>query len=203
MSLKNSALVAVAAAALGYAVAADASPVCEGLLNDLNVTTVGIAEVDIHGRVLVIVGITTEGVEVLRPVCDAKGDVRLYTGPDAAVALAKRANMPADAEVKFVKMARVSSIGDPVLALKNKHKAFKAEDVNAGKSVAAIATKIAAAVGLGWNTASGTPEADEYADLIARQVSIAEWKAYVLARVTALAAALTAAGINPDTYAPL
>lgn len=203
MSLKNNSLVAAAALALGMTVAANASAVCENLLNDFNVTSYGIAEADSKGKVLVLVGITVAGVETVRPVCDAKGDVRIFPSADAAVSLAKKSNLSSATVVRFVKKAQTSVIGDPVLSLKNKHKAFKAEDILAGKSVAMMTTKIGAAVGLGWDTAEGTPEGDEYDDLLARQVSINEWKTFIAARVVTLAAALTAAGINPDTYQPI
>lgn len=201
MSLKNSSMVAAAALALGYTVAGNASPVCENLLNDLNVTTFGIAEVDVKGRVIVIVGITTGGVEVMRPVCDAKGDVRVFGGPDSAVTTAGRAG--SNAVVTFVRMARVAGVGDPVAALKTKHKAFKSEALAASKQVTLLAGKLAAGVGLGWDTAVGTPEAAEYGDLLARKASIDEWSGVVSARVVTLAAALVAVGIDPATYLPL
>lgn len=212
MSLKNNVFVSAAALALGMAVStgAGAGPVCDALLNDLSVTSFGIAEVDVKGRVVVLVGITGPDVggvtpaEVVRPVCDSKGDVRLFTTADAAIALSKRSNIGAGVEVVFVKMAKVASIGDPVLALKNKHKAFKAENLSATTSAALMVTKIAAADGLGWDTAAnGTPESDEYQDLMARQDSVGEWVTYTAARLATLAAALTAAGIDPATYLPL
>lgn len=201
MSLKNSAMVVAAALALGVTVASNASPVCENLLNDLNVTSYGIAEVDVKGRVMVIVGITTGGTEVMRPVCDSKGDVRIFGGPDSAVTTANRAG--GSAVVKFVRMARTSGVGDPVAALKSKHKAFKSEALSAGKQVTLLAGKLAAGVGLGWDVAVGTPEAAEYGDLLARKASIDEWSGAVSARVVTLEAALVAVGIDPATYLPI
>lgn len=195
MSTKNNALVSVAAAALGLTVAANASAVCEGLLNDLEVSSFGAAEVDTSGRVLVLV--TVGG--AVRPVADSLGNVRLYVDGNAAIALAKRSNIAAGVEVKFVKMVKAGTVGDPIVALKSKYKKFKAEAVASLKQSQTIAAKIAAAAALGWDTATGTPEGNEYVDMVARQVSIAEWKAYNDNKVTTLAASLTAAGIDPAT----
>lgn len=195
MSTKNNAFVAVAALALGLTVTASAGPVCEGLLNDYPVDTFGAAEIDASGRVLVLVTVDGE----VRPVADAMGNVRLYVDGNAAIALAKRSNIAAGVEIKFVKMAKQAAVGDPILALKSKYKKFKAEALVSLKQGQSIAAKIAAAAALGWDTATGTPEGAEYADMVARQVSIGEWKAYNDNKVTTLAASLTAAGIDPAT----
>ena len=57
---------------------------------------------------------------------------------------------------------------------------------------------------LGWNTSpEGSPEKAEYDDLVTRKATVQEWKDATDARVAALAAALTAAGIDPVTYLPL
>ena len=204
MSVKNFNLVAAAAMALGLTVAADASPICENLLNDVQVDSFGAAEVDKTGRVIVIVEIVGAGnMHTLRPVCDSRGDVRLFPSADAAIALSKRSNLGGASVVSLVRFPIERVVGDPVAALKSKHRAMKAESLSADGSVTLAQAKISAAASLGWDVAVGTPEAAEYADLLKRQASIAEWKAFVAARVVALAAALTAAGINPDTYAPI
>lgn len=200
MSLKNSAFVAAAAVALGLSVSAGASPVCDSLLNDRVVTTFGVAEVDATGRAVVVVGLTVGGVETLRPVCDSNGDVKLYANAAAAVALARRAGV-GDLALQVVQYVKAGTVGDPVKALISKHKAMKSEDVNATKGETTIAAKVSAAVALGWDVATGTPEADEYGDLIARQVSVAEWKTFTAARLVALTASLVTAGIDPVTYA--
>lgn len=195
MSTKNNALIGVAALALGVVVPAGASPVCEGLLNDLSVTTFGAAEVDATGRVLVLV--TVGG--VVRPVADGAGNVRLYMDGNAAIALAKRSNVAAGVQVKFVKMEKPGTVGDPIAALKAKYKKFKSEAVGSLKQSLAIAAKKAAALALGWDTAVGTPENAEYLDIVEREESINEWKLYNDDKVTTLAASLTAAGIDPVT----
>ena len=195
MSTKNNAFVAAAAIALGLTVVANTSAVCEGLLNDLVVTTFGAAEVDASGRVLVLV--TVGG--VVRPVADSLGNVRLYVDGNSAIALAKRSNIAAGVEVKFVKMEKAGTVGDPIVALKSKYKKFKSEAVSSLKQNQTITAKIAAAAALGWDVATGTPEGLEYVDMVARKVSIDEWKAYNDAKVIALAASLTAAGIDPVT----
>lgn len=195
MSTKNNALIGVAAAALGMVVLAGASPVCEGLLNDLVVTEFGAAEVDTNGRVLVLV--TVGG--VVRPVADAAGNARLYVDGNAAVALAKRSNILAGVMVKFVKMEKAGTVGDPIVALKAKYKKYKAEAVSSLKQSTALAAKKSAAIALGWDTAMGTPENLEYLDLDARVTSVAEWAAFNDGKVASLAASLTAAGIDPAT----
>lgn len=203
MSLKNSAFVALAATALGLTVSAGASPICEGMLNDVSLTTFGMAEIDSRGRVAVIIGTTTGGVETLRPVCDVRGDVRLYSGADAAVALSKRATLAGGVSVKFVRMEKAASVGDPVATLKAKHKNAKVESASAGKSVILVAGKISAAASLGWDVAVGTPEAYEYADLVKRQASVGEWDSFIAAKLASYTAALVAAGIDPVTYLPV
>lgn len=203
MSTKNNALISAAALALGVVVGAGASPICDGLLNDVNVTGFGAAEVDATGRVLVLVSITTgaPGSEVttVRPVADSLGNVRLYADGNAAVALAKRANLASGVQVKFVKMDKVAAVGDPIAALKSKYKRFKTEAAAALKQIGVVTAKKSAGVALGWDTASGTPEHVEYLDIVAREVSVNEWKAFNDGKVTALAASLTAAGIDPVT----
>ncbi len=201
MSTKNNALIAVAAAALGMA--ATAGPICDGLLNDLNVTKFGGAEVDANGRVLVLVEITTgtggSATTEVRPVADSLGNVRLFADGNAAIALAKRSNLASGVQVKFVKMDKTATIGDPVAALKAKFKRFKNEAASSAKQSVIVTGKQAAAVALGWDTAVGTPENLEYLDIVARLATITEWKGYNDAQVTALAASLTAAGIDPLT----
>jgi len=199
MSTKNNLLVAAAALALGVTVAANASPICEGLLNDLSITQFGVAEVDTTGRVMVIVETTVGGVVTVRPVADSSGNVRVYAGADSALALSKRASLAQGVTVRFVKMAPSYSVGDPIAALKAKYKRFKSEAANSLKQSATLASKVTGAEALGWDTAVGTPENTEYSDLVSRQVSLLEWKDFNDEKVVSLAASLTAAGIDPLT----
>ena len=199
MSTKNNALVALAAAALGVVVKEGASPICEGLLNDMKVTQFGASEVDAAGRVLVIVSVEMSGVDVVRPVADQQGNVKLFGDANAGMTLSKRANLSLGVIAKFVKFNKAATVGDPINALKAKYKRFKSEAANAVKQGALMASKVSAALALGWNTAVGTPEHDEYNDLAARVASIGEWQAFNATQVVALAASLTAAGIDPLT----
>ncbi len=203
MSTKNNAFVAAAATALGMVVLSGASPICDNLLNDLNVTEFGAAEVDTTGRVMVLVEITTgtggSATTEVRPVADSLGNVRLYADGNAAVALAKRSNLAPGVQVKFVRATKVATIGDPVAALKSKYKSFKTEAALGLKQSDIVTGKKTAGEALGWDTATGTPENAEYLDIVARLASITEWKAFCDAKVTALAASLTAAGIDPST----
>lgn len=199
MSTKNNALIGAAASALGMTVTAGAKPVCDGLLNDYNVTGFGAAEVDAAGRVLVLVSVLVGSVTSVRPVADANGNVRLYVDGNAAIALAKRANLGSGVQVKFVKMDKATSVGDPIVALKSRYKRFKTEGLNSAKQLLALTAKQSAAVALGWDTATGTPEFAEFTDIAARGVSLGEWNDFNAAQVTSLAASLTAAGIDPVT----
>lgn len=197
MSVKNNALFAALVASLGLTVSA--SPVCESLVNDLTVNSVSVYEYDATGRVFVVVEVDTGSGSVNRAICDANGDLKIYGNAVTAVAFAKRSGNGLPIEVTTFEKA--SSVGDPIKSLIAKHKAFKTEDGKAGAAATAIAAKLSAAASLGWDTATGTPEATEYADLTARQVSIAEWKTFTAGKVTTLTAALVTAGIDPVTYA--
>jgi len=199
MSTKNNAMVSAVALALGVVVAADALPICEGLINDLNVTEFGAAEVDGTGRCMVIVSIFDGTVTAVRPVADNTGNVRLYGDANAAMALAKRANIAAGTKVKFVKFVSTAAVGDPVAALKSKYKRFKNELAASVDKDGVVSTKLAAGLALGWDVANGTPEHAEYVDLQTRAASIAEWKTYNDEKVKALAGSLTAAGVDPLT----
>lgn len=203
MSTKNNALIGAVAFALGLTVQAGVSPICDSLLNDVNVTGFGAAEVDTKGRVMVLVTVTTGApgseVHTVRPVADALGNIKLFSDGNAAVALAKRTAMASGVHVIYVKADKVATVGDPVAALKSKYKAFKNEAAAGAKQVLAVTEKKTAAVALGWDAANGTPENLEYLDIVARLVSIGEWKANSDAKVAALAASLTAAGIDPVT----
>lgn len=199
MSTKNNALVSAVCLALGVTVAADTLPICEGLLNDVTVTGFGAAEVDATGRCMVIVSVQSGVDTVVRPVADSLGNVRLYGDANAAISLAKRTNITAGTQTKYVKFNEVVTVGDPVVALKAKYKRFKTEREASVKQAAVVATKLTAAAALGWDAASGTPENVEYLDLVARAASINEWKAYNEAKISSLAASLTASGIDPAT----
>lgn len=199
MSLKSNALVTAVAAALGVVVAAGTKPVCEGLLNDYAVSTFGVAEVDASGRCMVIVSIDTGAGAVVRPVADSLGNVRLFSSADGAVGLAKRTQMPSNVAVQYRRFLSAGTVGDPVAALKTKYRAAKAEELAAGVQKTKLAQKLAAAVSLGWDTSTGTPENNEYVDLQDRAASILEWESKVGERKTALGAALTAAGVNLAT----
>lgn len=199
MSTKNNLLVAVAALALGVTVEANASPVCEGLLNDVSVVQFGAAEVDQTGRVLVIVSVLDGGVTTVRPVADSVGNVKLFSDANAAMQLSKRSNLVEGLQVKFVKSVKAGTVGDPIAALKAKYKRFKSEAAAALKQSNTVSAKVSAALALEWDEAAGTPENVEYLDLVARGVSVTEWKSFNDAQVVALAASLTAAGIDPLT----
>ena len=201
MSTKNNALVAAAATALGMVVLAGASPVCENLLNDLQINGFGAAEIDAKGRTLVLVSVKGVGVnpDVVRPVADSLGNERLFADGNAAVSLAKRTALAVGTSVKFVQFVSVVTVGDPLVALKSAYKRFKAEAATGLKQANVMIGKKTAAIALGWDLATGTPENTEYLDIVARDTSVTEWKAYCDAKVTSLAASLTASGVDPLT----
>lgn len=197
MSRKNNALLVALIAAAGTSQSVGAS-IVEGLVNDKTVTAWTVYEVDaMTGRAMMVA--TIGGVH--RPVADSAGDVRVYASTQAAVQVAKR-NGGGDLVSVHVS-EKQTTVNDPVKALIAKHRSMKAEDTKAGTAKTSVDGKVAAAEALGWDEATGTPEADEYADLVARQTAVAEWKTYTAATLTTLTASLTAAGINPATYLPV
>lgn len=198
MSRKNNALLAALVVAAGTSQVIGA-PIVEGLVNDKAVEYFTVYETDATtGRAMLVV--TIGGVN--RPVTDSAGDVRVYASAQAAVQVAKR-NGGGGLPLSVFMAEKTSAVGDPVKALISRHKSMKSEDAKAGAAKTAIDGKVSAAVALGWNTASGTPEADEYADLLARQTAVGEWKTYTAATLTSLTDSLTGAGINPVTYLPV
>lgn len=200
MSITNNAYLSIAATALGVTVAPGASPIVEQLLNDVAVSEIKAAEVTDKGKCLVLV--TAGG--VVRPVADSSGNVKLFTDGAAVVALAKKSNLPGGQGVTIVKKAVNKPVGDPISALKSQHKQASTEAAAALKPTQTLAQQISGAKSLGWDTdPEGSTTRGEYDDLIARQASVAEWKAKCDSRVATLAAALTAAGIDPVTYLPL
>ena len=208
MSRVNNAYVAIAALACGLVVESDAKPVCAGLLNDVQVNAVNAAEVTDKGKCIVLVTMVEDvgGVptQVVRPVADANGNVKLYADGAAVVALAKTSNLQGGEAVTVVKRAVSRNIGDPVSALKSQHKSASTEAAQAAKPLATLTTQVTAAESLGWDDAAvGSEERAEYDDLVTRKASVTEWHDKCVARVATLAAALTAAGIDPTTYLPL
>lgn len=202
MSVKNNSLLAAVYLALGVtAPAVAASPVLETLLNDYTVTGLDVVQVDDSGRSIVMasVRIGNATTSELRPVSNVTGDVKLFSDMGAVYPLIKRSKMIDSTSINFVRKEKALTVGDPISTLKAQFKAFKAEKLIAEKSKLAIDARITAAIGLGWDLAVGTGEAYEYADYLARRASVNEAIAYVSARVTALAASLTAAGIDPVT----
>lgn len=195
MSRKNNAaLAAILLAASGPTIAAT---IVEGLVNDKTVTDAKVYENDAKtGRCFLLVKIGADW----RPVADSAGSVRLYANVQAATnVVARNGAVPVAVTLK----EKESSITDPVKMLIARHKSMKAEDTKAEAAETSIDGKVAAAAALGWDVAVGTPEAAEYADLLARQVAVTEWHVYTVAQLAALAASLTTAGINPATYLPV
>lgn len=200
MGIVNNSYVPIAATALGVTVSAGAGPIVEQLLNDIAVSSIKAAEVTDKGKCIVLV----ETVDGVRPVADSSGNVKLFADGAAVVALAKKSNLPGGQGVTIVKKAINKPVGDPIAALKSQHKQASTEAASALKPTQTLAQQISGAQSLGWNTdPEGSATRGEYEDLIARQASVAEWKAKCDSRVATLAAALTAAGIDPVTYLPL
>jgi hypothetical protein len=200
MSKKANLLLVAAAAALGITITVGAAPISEALLNDYTVKGVSIAQVDDSGRCVVIVTVQNgAGDEQVRAVASASGDVRVYSDFGATAGLIKRSKLSETAVVTYKRKLKEANVGDPVASLKALYKSFKSEKATANNAKVMIASDITAAVAQGWDTASGTPEAVEFADYLKKQATVTEWYDYATARVTALAAALVAAGIDPVT----
>ena len=190
----------LAAAALSAGVVAGATPISESLLNDMPVKALHAAEIDDGtGKVIVFATVTIAGDDVARAVADAAGNVRLYSDGSAVVALMKKTNLVPGAALQFVKFNKAGNVGDPIQSLKAKYKKAVAESAQAeAKRVERVNMNTAAAA-QGWDTALGTPENEEYNDLVLRLATVQEWSDLLAAQKTTLAAALTAAGIDPLT----
>ena len=190
----------LAAAALAAGVVAYATPISENLLNDMPVKRLDAAEInDGTGKVIVFATVTLAGSDVVRAVADVSGNVRLFSDGSAVVALMKKTNLVPGAALQFVKFNKSGSVGDPIQSLKAKYKKAVAESAQAeAKRVERVNMKTAA-VAQGWDTAIGTPENEEYLDLVVRLATVAEWADLIGEQKTSLADALTAAGIDPLT----
>ena len=201
MSVKNNRLMAAVYLAAGItAPELAASPVLETLLNDYKVSGLQAVQIDDAGRCIVLaaVQVGTEPVAI-RPVATSNGDIKLFADMGATYPMVKRSKLQAGAEVNFFRKLQEVTLGDPVATLKTQYKAFKAEKLVVDKVKLTIDTKVTAAEGLGWNTSTGTPERAEYDDYLLRRASTNEAIAFCAGRITALAAALTAAGVDPAT----
>ena len=199
MSVRINKNLPFAVLALGIEVAL-ASPVVEGLLNDFTVEQIRIAQVDDSGRCIMLADIkNSAGATQVRPVATSSGDVKLFTDLASAQALILRAKFTLGASVTFVRKEKSSPIGDPVAALKKLYKAFKLEKMKGVAAAVKIAASIQAGTALGYNHAVGTPEAIEFADYMAKAQTVAESVDFCTGRIAALAASLTAVGIDPLT----
>lgn len=190
----------LAAAALSAGVVTAATPISENLLNDMPVLSMHAAEVnDGSGKVVVFAEVNDGVDDVVRPVADVSGNVRLYSDGSAVVALLKKTNLVPGASLQFVKFNKSGTVGDPIQSLKAKYKKAVVEAALAeAKKVERVNMNTAAAA-QGWDTALGTPENEEYLDLVLRLATVTEWATALAAQKTTLAAALTAAGIDPLT----
>lgn len=190
----------LAAAALSAGVVAGATPISESLLNDMPVKALHAAEIDDGtGKVIVFATVTIAGDDVSRAVADAAGNVRLYSDGSAVVALMKKTNLVPGAALQFVKFNKSGSVGDPIQSLKAKYKKAVVESAQAEAKRVERVNMNSAAAAQGWDTAIGTPENEEYLDLVLRLATVKEWADLLAAQKTTLAAALTAAGIDPLT----
>lgn len=201
MSTKANALMAAVYLAIGsVAPAVAAVPVLETLLNDYKVSAVQVVQIDDTGRCIVLATVQVAlETPVVRPVANSNGDIKLFADMGAAYPMLKRAKLQAGSEVEFFRKTPTPTLGDPVAGLKSQYKSFKSEKAVVDKVKLLIDAKVTAAAALGWDVSVGTPERAEYDDLIARRGSVNESIAFCAARITALAAALTAAGIDPAT----
>jgi len=202
MSVKNNAFVRNAAIAAGVVMTVGYAPIIESLLDNMQVKAIDAAEIDNgSGRVVVFATVDVSGVDVIRPVADTSGNVRLFIDGSAVVALAKKSQLVPGAVVRFTRYNKPGSVGDPIASLKAKYKKAKVESVAAAVKLLASTSKKAAAVALGWDTSIGSPENIEYLDIVDGFTALTEWSTVSNALTTSLGAALTTAGIDPLTIA--
>lgn len=199
MSITNNGYLSAAKTALGVADDLGA-PVVEQLLDNVAVSSIRAYQISDKGKFVVLA--TVAG--TVRPVAASTGDVKLYSDASAVMNLARTSNLPAGSVIEITKHGASGTVGDPVTTLKSQHKSAVKEAATAAASVTSVGAKVSAAAALNWNTdPEGSATRAEYNDLAARQSSVQEWKSAVDARVATLSAALTAAGIDPNTYLPI
>lgn len=200
MSVKMNEYVEDAAEALGLTVAANKPPLIESMTDNLSIKKMDASEIsDGSGKVIVFVTVADGGVDVVRPVADTNGSVKLFANGTALVALAKKAQLAAGANVRFVRFNKVGSVGNPINSLKAKYKKAKVENITAAAKVVTKQSEKSAAMSQGWDTAIGSPEHEEYLDIVDCLGALTEWADATLAMKTTYATALTAAGIDPAT----
>jgi leucyl aminopeptidase (aminopeptidase T) len=200
MSIKKSAVATAAALAAGMTVAGST---VEQLLDNLQgITAMKIVETDAQGRAVLFYTTGSGQTAVTKVVTDTKGDVRIYGDASSAMSAVKRAKVGSTVAVTVRKFDVSVSVGNPTQALIAAHKASVKEVANALASRTEINRSKVSAEAQDWNTQVGTPERAEYDDIVTRLSIVDEWKAAMETRVTALATALTAAGISPTTYQP-
>ena len=190
MSITNNAYLPLVAAALAATLGA---PVVEKMLDNVAVTGIKAVEISDAGKCIVCAEIGG----VLRPVTSTSGDVKLYTDAASVFTLAKASNLPAGSSVEIIKRAKTVTMTDPVSALKSKYRKAVSEQATATDKAAELASKVAAAIGGGWNTDEAYKPL--YDDFVARKATVDEWVTATDDAVTTLAAALTAANIDPAT----
>lgn len=202
MSVKTNGLKAVAAAALVLTLTAGAAPVAYGLINDYSIKAVGIAEVTDKGQCVVVItmaGALVTDPDVVRVIGTTSGDVRVFGDLAAAMAVVKNAKLTGNAVVTVKRREKTGSVGDPIATLKKRFLSFKKERDSAVVIKTELTAEKVAGEALGYQNEVGTPERAYYDDLIVKISSVEEWRAFSDAQVVALAAALTAAGVDPLT----
>lgn len=201
MSVKNYKAAVAAWATLGQG--GIGQGVAEGSLNDKPVKQQAAVVVEVApGRqaIAVIMDDDGNGGQVARPVAGSDGGIKLYGNIQAAVAAMRRAGIGG---VNVNMADKAASVGDPVKTLIAKHKSAVKEKTSVDSVVVDIASKIASAQALHWDTASPeSPEGAEYADYLRRQAVVTEYQTAMSTLVQSLADSLTAAGIDPATYLP-
>lgn len=201
MSVKKS---AVATAAALAATLAFAGGMVEAQLDTTQgISAMHIVETSTSGSAVLFFTVGTGGAAVTKVVTDAKGDVRIYGDSVSAMSAVKRAGVGSSVSVTVRKFDAPVNVGSPVASLIAAHKGAVKEAATGTANKAEITTKKTAAEAQGWNTQVGTPFRAEYDDIVQSLGIVETWRAASAARVTALATALTNAGISPVTYLPL
>lgn len=197
MSVQKSAIAAAAALAASITVAGG---VAEPLLNDISgVTAMKIVEVNERGNAVLFVVDATN----TRVVCDTSGSVRVFGDASSAMGAVKRSKVGSAVAVTVRKFDPPVNVGSPIKSLIASHKQAVKELATATTQSTELGNLITAAVAQGWDVQVGTPQRAEHDNLVGRLAIVDAWEGATDTRITSLAAALTAAGINPATYQPI
>lgn len=180
--------------------------IAEAMLDEFVVQGLRVVEIDTKGNCMVIAYVPTgtDGAVEMRFVGDGTGSAKVFANIAATQRLLNNAKLEVGVMPSMYLMARAITITDPTAELKKKHKFYVSEAASSSKVMTERTVQIGAAASVFWNTATpGSVMREAYDGYVSEKASVKEVNDNAMARVAALGAALTAAGISPVDYKPI